>query len=322
MPRRSNDLRVDDLRALCGSTVVLTRQLEELGVPRTTTRHRCRPGGPWRSLLPGVVKLSNSAPDRNDHRAAALLYAGPDAVITGLDALELHGMRRMPSPSGLIHVLVPADRRRIGAGRVLVERTERLPAPAPGRWPVAPATRAALDFSRRSKDRDVVRATLAEVVQRGSCTPAELHRELRLGSARGSALAREVLSEIGDGVRSVAEAKARELVLGTELPPPMWNPRLLDDAGRFIARPDAWFDDVALAWEIDSREWHLSPEDYERTLERRSAMMARGVVVMHTQPSKLIHRPGDVRAELRSNYVQAQQRRRPAVHALPPHPAA
>jgi len=317
VPRRTCDVRIDELATLCADTVVLTRDLEQLGISRTTTCYRCRPGGPWRSLLPGVVKLGNSPPDRTDHRKAAVLYTGPGAVITGLDALHLHGMERMPSPSGPVHVLVPADRRRVGAGRVLVERTERLPVPAAGRWPIAPIARAALDFARRSRERSVVRATLAEVVQRGRCTASQLGRELELGSGRGSAIPRSVLAEVGDGVRSVAEAAARELVLGTELPPPIWNPRLLDEHGRFIATPDAWFDDVALAWEIDSKEWHLSPADYDRTVDRRSAMMAAGVVVMHTQPSKLTDRPADVRAELLLNHAQAQLRPRPPIRALP-----
>jgi hypothetical protein len=98
---------------------------------------------------------------------------------------------------------------------------------------------------------------------------------------------------------------------------PIWNPRLVDVDGRLIAVPDAWFDDVAMAWEIDSREWHLSPEDYDRTVQRRSAMMAAGVVVMHTQPSRLARSPADVRTELRNTYAQACSRPRPAVRALP-----
>jgi hypothetical protein len=317
MPRRASLLLTDEFAGLCGARIVLLRQLEGLGLGRSTVRYRCRPGGPWRAVLPGVVMLSNAAPDRDDHREAALLYAGPRSVITSIDALQLHGMQRMPHPSGPIHVLVPADRRRVGAGRVLVERTERLPEPALGRWPLAPVERAALDFARRSRDRDAVRATIAEVVQRGRCTVAELVGELALGSGRGSALPREVLAEVGDGVRSVAEAKARKLVHGMPLPVPIWNPRLVDVDGRLIAVPDAWFDDVAMAWEIDSREWHLSPEDYDRTVQRRSAMMAAGVVVMHTQPSRLPRSPADVRTELRNTYAQACSRPRPAVRALP-----
>ncbi len=303
--------------ALGGRVIVRVADLEAIGIDRHLTAYRCRPGGPWRRLLPGVVKLENGPPTRDDHRLAALIYAGERAVLSGLDALYLHGMSRMRSPSGPVHVLIPADRRRVGAGRVLVERTERLPIPAPGRWPLASVARAALDFARRSSDRDEVRATITEVVQRGRCSPADLCAELEVGSSRGSALSRAVLREIADGVRSVAEADARTLVIRSGLPQPMYNPRLLDEHGRLIAIPDVWFDEVALAWEIDSHEYHLSPEDYDRTLDRRSAMMAEGVVVMHSQPSKLRRRRNEVVDELRRNHAQAALRPRPNVVAVP-----
>ncbi|WP_232664683.1 hypothetical protein [Pseudonocardia sp. TRM90224] len=146
MPRRNNGLRPDELVALCGADVVTIDELERSGVSRTTTRHRCRPGGPWRTLLPGIVLLSNAAPTRTHRRNAALLHGGTGTVLTGLDALDLHGMRRMPAPSGPVHVLIPAQRRRVGAGYVLAERTDRLPAAAAaGRMAIAPIQRAALD---------------------------------------------------------------------------------------------------------------------------------------------------------------------------------
>jgi hypothetical protein len=317
MSRRSTALPSDEYAALCGATIVRVADLERHGLGRSTIAHRCRPGGPWRWLLPGVVMLNNGAPSRTDRRRAGLLYCGDGALLTGLDGLELHGMRRMPAPSGPVHVLVPADRRRAGSGRVLAERTRRLPVPVPGRLPLAPVARAALDAARRSRDRNEVRAILAEVVQRGRCTPAELNAELAAGNGRGGALPRAVLREISDGVRSVAEANARRLALRSGLPAPWWNARLYDASGRFIAMPDAWFDDVGMAWEIDSREWHLSPADYDRTMDRRSAMMAEHVVVMHTQPSKLGRRGPEVLAELRSNHRHARLRPRPPVTAIP-----
>lgn len=310
-------LSPDEYAYLCRAGVVRLTELERLGLGRSTIASRCRVGGPWRRMLPGVIMLSNGAPTRGDRRRAALLYAGDGSVLTGLDALELHGMNRVPSPAGPVHVLIPAQRRRAGSGRVLAERTARLPLAVPGRWPLAPVTRAVLDFARRTADRNEVRAAIAEVVQRGGGTPAELGAELAAGSGRGTALPRSVLHEVGDGIRSAAEGSARRLVLGSGLPAPMWNVRLYDHAGRFLAMPDAWFDDVGLAWEIDSKEWHLSPVDYERTLDRRSALMAHHVIVMHTQPSKLA-RPDEVLRELRGNYTHATLRPRPQVYAVPP----
>jgi hypothetical protein len=315
MPRRSSP-RADELRTLVGGGVVRVDHLVEIGLTRSTIAHRCRPGGPWRRLAPGIVKLDNGPVTRADRRRAALLHAGADAVLTGLDALELHGMRRMPAPAGPVHVLIPEERRRGGAGLALVERTERVPSAVPGRWPLAPIARAALDAARRLAARDEVRALLAEVVQRGRCTPAALNAELADGSGRGTRLPREVLHEISDGVRSVAEADAREVAQRSGLPAPLWNAKLYDRYGRFVAMPDAWFDDVGMAWEIDSREFHLSPADHERTLERHAAMTAEGIVVLHTLPKMLRHRAAATE-ELRRTHAIAAQRPRPRVTAIP-----
>jgi len=62
------------------------------------------------------------------------------------------------------------------------------------------------------------------------------------------------------------EADARVLWRRTGLPPLSWNVPIVDAAGRFLATPDGWADDVAMAWEIDSYAFHLSPADYRQTL--------------------------------------------------------
>ncbi|MBW0106202.1 hypothetical protein [Pseudonocardia sp. KRD291] len=306
----------DRCRVLCRANVVRVAELERLGLPRSLISRRCRPGGPWRSLAPGIVVLHNGPITRDDRRAAALLLAGDGAAITGLDALRIHGIRQCPEPSGPVHVLVPSGRQRTSHGLALIERTERLPAPESGcRHPVAPVTRAAMDFVRRSTDRDVVRAVLAEVVQRERATVPELVAELAAGSGRGSALPRAVLEEVAAGVRSVAEAKARELLLSSPLlRRAIWNPRLDDAAGRFVAMPDAWLDDVGMAWEIDSYEWHLSPADHDATLDRHSAMSAHGILVVHTQPRRIRTAPAQVLDELERTYRHCTRRPRPEVH--------
>jgi hypothetical protein len=318
MPRRVTDVPPHRIAALCGSTVVRVRDLERLGLHRATIAQRCSPGGPWQSLAPGIVLLHNGPRSCDDRRRGALVHAGPLALITGLDALELHGMERVPAPSGPVHILVPADRRRVGYGLAIVERTDRLPEPEPGRWPLAPLPRAVLDYVRRIGDRDLVRSALAEVVQRGRATPADLIQKLDDGAQRGARLPRDVLREVSDGIRSVAEARARTLLRRSRsLPRAMWNPRIMDASGQFIASPDAWFDDVAMAWELDSREWHMSPADYDATLERRSSMTAAGILVIATQPSRIHQADARVLQELESAYRQASQRPRPQLHALP-----
>ncbi|MDN5857831.1 MAG: hypothetical protein L0H84_04340 [Pseudonocardia sp.] len=310
----------DDIAEQIGTMVVHVRDLRGLGMQDSTIARRCRSGGPWQRLLPGILLLHAGPVTRDDRRRAALLHGGPGSVLTGLDALALYGMEQAPHPSGSVHVLVPLDRRRTGSGHVLVERTGRLPDPTAGRWPLAPLARAALDAARRIRSRNVVRAILAEVVQRGRCSPAELIAELNSGSRRGTAIPRLVLEEIADGIRSVAEAQARAFVLRSGLPAPLWNARLYGPDGLFVAMADAWFDDVGLAWEIDSRRWHLGPVEYARTMDRRSALMAAGATVLHTQPQKLQERPKEALAELNAVHAQAARRPRPSLRAVPADP--
>ena len=116
----------------------------------------------------------------------------------------------------------------------------------------------------------------------------------------------------------MAEAKARERLLASNLPRPMWNPTLRDAAtGRFIAVPDGWFDEVGLAWELDFHEWHLDPEDHAQTLARRAAMTAEGIIVVPHTPGRVVHDWPAVCDEIERGLGQAARRPRPDVIATP-----
>ncbi|MFI6100291.1 hypothetical protein ACIA8G_32495 [Lentzea sp. NPDC051213] len=227
----------------------------------------------------------------------------------------MHGLTRGPDPTK-IHVLVHDSRQPASHDFVLVERTFRLPE---ARWinglPVAPVDRCVLDGVRRMKDVNQVRSALAEAVQRGLGTPRELLDELNAGSCRGSAIPRMVLTELIDGIRSPAESWAREVALRSGFGSMIWNPELYLADGSRLATPDGWLDDVGLAWEIDSYEFHFSPDDYATTLKRHNRMTAAGIIVVHTVPSRLRTEPHQVVAELRGAYKLAQQRPRPPVIA-------
>ncbi len=90
---------------------------------------------------------------------------------------------------------------------------------------------------------------------------------VRAGPRRGSSLLRAALEEVADSIRSVAEGDFRTLLKRGRLPMPMFNARLYDDAG-LIAMVDAWWPQAGLAAEVDSRDWHLSPQHWERTMRR------------------------------------------------------
>lgn len=297
--------------------VVRVSELEEIGMPRSSIYRRCLPGGPWRRLLPGVILLHPSEPTDEERLRAALLRGGSRSMITGLWALRRHGLQRIPEPDD-VHLLIPHAREVTSAGFALIERTTRLPNPLlRDGMPLAPVHRAVLDGARRLRDFDTVQAMLAEAVQRRRCTPGQLDRELSLGSQRGSAIPRRALQAILNGAESVAEADAWEIWKLSELPSAEWNVSVFDRDGSFISKPDAWCEDVAFAWEIDSRGYHEGGDHYAATLARNARYSAAGIVCLQTLPSRLRTEPGVVITELRETYAAACARPRPPVTCRP-----
>src|SRR6266700_2825886 len=96
--------------------VIARRQALACGVTASALRHRLRLKGPWRTILPGVYTTAAGAVRPEQREMAALLYAGPKAVITGAPAVRRHRLRC----AGLneIDVLVPTRVRRQSAGFV------------------------------------------------------------------------------------------------------------------------------------------------------------------------------------------------------------
>ncbi|MEQ0561129.1 hypothetical protein ABJI51_18750 [Amycolatopsis sp. NEAU-NG30] len=294
--------------------MITVAHLESLGVPPGTSYRRCLPGGPWQRLLPGVVLLRTGEPTRRQLVEGALLHCGDQAVVTGLESCRRQGLKRAVRAGEPIHLLLPLHLKTTSSGYVLVERTKRMPVPV---WsdgvPLAPAVRAVLDECRRLRERPPIRALLAEAVQQLGLDPAALTTELENGSRRGTALPRAVLREIAGGARSAAEAEAMALWRRSGLPAPLWNFELHDQRGRYIATPDAWWDDVALAWEIDSYEFHFGQPGYASTLARNNRYAAAGIAVVQTVPSRLRSEPAAVVDDLVTAYRAAAARPRPPV---------
>lgn len=291
-------------------------ELERLGVSQSTSYRRARADGPWTRLYPGVVLTAPGPPTVDDLVEAALLVAGPDAAITGMHALRLHGLRAVPEQAS-VHVLIPHSRRLQGNRYIRFERTTRMPEPVVvGDRPTAPLPRAAADAARTWQTRRFTEELIVEAVQHSPrCTPEVLREELDRGCRRGTGLPREILRGMTADVRSVAELKAARLLEKSGLPAPTWNPGLYASDGSYIGCPDAWFDEVALAVEIDSFQFHFAKDDYANTLRRNTRYAANGVIVVQLLPGQLARYPESVLANLKKAYVAASQRARPAVVA-------
>jgi hypothetical protein len=237
-------------------------------------------------------------------------------VLTGPAALRRHGLP--PGRGEAVDVLVPQTVRRVDAGFARLHRTARLPetvcTAGPARF-VLPA-RAVADTVRGMTDLREVRAVVAGAVQRGRCPVARLAEELDAGPVHGSALLRQALAEVADGVRSTAEGDLRDLIVWARLPVPLFNPRLIV-AGEFLASPDCWWPGPGVAAEADSRAWHLSPRDWEYTQARHARMSAHGIIVLHFSPTRIRSSRAEVAEIIRSALAAGRGRSLPEIQALP-----
>ena len=297
--------------------VITRRQALLSGMPSSTLDRQIAPGGPWQRLLPGVYLAVTGAATRDQREMAALLYAGKPSLITGPAAVRRN---RLSSPGpDVIDVLIPWNRQRQSTAFVRTHRTRRMPERGyvTGRIWFAKAPRAVADAARTLTRFDDVRGVVCAAVQQRACTVAELTEELRAGPAAGAGLFREALAEIGDGVRSVAEADLRVLILDSDLPKPMFNAQLFDAEGVFIATADDWWPEAGVASEVDSRAYHFSAEDQDQTTARHDRLIAHGILALHFPPRRIKTDPAGIISELRAAIEEGRRRPRLPITALP-----
>jgi very-short-patch-repair endonuclease len=288
--------------------VISRSQALACGLPSEAIQHRIKTGGPWQRLLPGTYLARTGAPSVIQRDIAALVYAGPVSVITGRAALR--GLGISGQQPDMIDVLIPAQEQRQSRGFVIIRRTIRMPElwAVEGERRYALAARAVGDAARVATSLGEARAVVAGAVQKRRCPMDLLVAELAAGPRNGSRLFRIALGEVAEGVRSVAEADFRELILRAGLPRPEFNARLRRADGSLLAVVDAWWAEARVAGEVDSREWHLSPADWERTMRRHNELAQCGVQVLHFSPRQIKAEPRAVVAAIAGALAQRGNR--------------
>jgi hypothetical protein len=274
--------------------VVSRAQALECGVSRGRLDHLVRPGGRWQRILPGVYVVNTGAVSADQRAMAALLYAGPKSLLTGAVAVRRH--RLQCAGLNQVDVLVPEDVRVRSAGYVRIVRTGRMPVKwfRTNRIRFVPLARAVADAARPMTSLGDARALVAEAIQNGRCDVSLLVAELNNGPVGGSRLYRVALRECIAGSRSAAEGDLMTLIGRSDLAEPMCNAELYTADGTFLGIADAWWQRAGVVAEVDSRRYHLSPADYERTVTRHNRMAAHGINVLHFLPDTVKTEPSTV----------------------------
>jgi hypothetical protein len=302
MPKRKNYDKGAVARLFASQGGLASRaQLIELGVPPSTIRHRERPQGPWSRVLKGVCAGHDRVLTYLELLRAALLFAGPGSIVTGLAALRAHRVAAARAGDQRVKVLIPHGRRRASSGFVLVARTTRMPAPV---WiegcAVAPLARAAVDACLDIKDKEFVRRIITELVYSGRCTPAELCAELVAHQTQYSARMRAVLAEFAAGIRTGEEAHCQERLARVAAPRPLWNRKIVEQAtGHVAVLPGAFWPDRGVALEV-APGVRTNPAELDRAAARRRWMSSvLRLTVAQVTPGQLKEGWDEVWEELR-----------------------
>ena len=214
-------------------------ELAKLGISQSKAYRWARADGPWTRLAPGIVLVAPGPVTVRDRIDAALLRAGPDAMLTGLHAARMHGLKSPPE-SADIHVLIPHRQKIQSYAGTRFERTIRLPKPVYiDGIPVAPPVRAVMDGARTFLSAALTRQLLLEAIRAESlCRFEELVAEMETGSRRGTALPRATLRSCASGTAPPQDLLRVAPRPSTGGPPPVLrrDRRSLLSAGRLLSR--------------------------------------------------------------------------------------
>lgn len=200
------------------ASVIASWQASGAGLDPVTRKNRLRYGD-WQRLQRGVYATFTGSPTREARLWAALLRAGPDAVLSHYTAAERHGL--INQPSAAIHVTVPACRNPARRGKlpgVVVHRSgsilaRRHPAMTP---PCTRIEETVLDLIATADTFDEAYDWICRAVGRRRTTAERLRAAL---DARGRFPRRhETELALGDAGAGASSWLERQYVRGVEIP--------------------------------------------------------------------------------------------------------
>lgn len=256
------------------SGAISRQQLLEAGLNTKLIAKRLMRGR-WQQLYRGVYAVFTGPPGRDTWLWAAVLRAGPGAVLSHQTAAELHGL--IDSPAEAIYVTIPATRRVNTPGFVIrisgrVDEA-RQPCREPARTTVEETV---LDLAQLARSFDNACGWITRACGRRLTTEEKLRAALAMRKKmRWRAELSEILAAAGDGIHSVLEYRyVRDVERAHGLPPSRHQVRVVIDGQ--AAYRDAYYEEYQLAIELDGRQAHPDDERW-RDSHRDVLASAQGV---------------------------------------------
>lgn len=278
----------------CG--ILAVGQVIAGGLTRDMARSRLRQGN-WQRLHTGVYAVFSGEPGRAAILWAAVLRAGPGAMLSFQTAAEL--VTLTDRPSELVHVTVPSERHLARIPELVLHRSERAAQKVhPARTP--PQTRVeetVLDLVGVAGTVDDAYGWVARAVGRRLTTEARLREAMELrGRLRWRPELDQALAADAAGVHSVLEHRyLRDVERPHHLPQATRQARVKDDRGTEYR--DVLYEAYLVAVELDGRAAH--PEDRRwPDIQRDNAAAATGVITLRYGWLEVTQHPCRVAAQV------------------------
>lgn len=284
--------------------VVSHAQARALGLTKEARLHLHR-SGRWQIVYRGVYRLAGSTRTPRQGAMAAVLAAGPGAVLSHTSAA---GLLRFPGFSiEPLVVSVPRGRRSVPGVRL--EQSLCLPAHHSRQVDGIACTSIARTLFDLCGDANARRAerALDNALARKRVTVPALWRvldDLAVQGRKGVVLLRSLLTERGGRYvppESELEARFVELLRGAGLPPPARQVDL-GDADQWLGRFDFVWRELRIVVEVDGAAFHDGLLDQRRDAQRTAELESRGWTVLRFRWHEVVLTPRPVIAQIRSSF--------------------
>ena len=282
--------------------LITSKQAVEAGMTRAALKWQVR-SSRWQQPWRGVYSLFSGQPGREAVLWAAVLRAGPDAMLSHQTAAEL--ARLIDKPSGALHVTLPASRRIRPVPGLVLHRSIytsqiRHPSLLPPRTRVEETV---LDLIGLSATFDDACGWVTRACGRRLTTQARLRAAMAArGRMRWRDSLTQVLADAADGVHSVLEFRYyRDVERAHCLPRAIRQVRVV--RGRRTAYRDAFYKRYRVVVELDGRLAHPGDARWS-DIRRDNAAAADGGITLRYGWSDVTAHPCRVAGELARVMVQ------------------
>jgi hypothetical protein len=258
--------------------VIATWQAQAAGISRRHMQDLER-SGRWQRLHLGVYAAFSGEPPRAAVLWAAVLRAGPHAILSHETAAELDGLADQRSK--LIHLTVPHSQHRQPIAGLVIHRSSRDIAVRQQRLlpPRTMPEETVLDLAQGATSFDTVISLIARACQRRLTTPFLLQESLKeRAKARWRAEITQALPDVADGAHSLLEFRyVRDVERAHALPRPERQHHAVQHGSRIFR--DALYRKYRVAVELDGTASH--PDDQRwQDKHRDNAAAADGIATL------------------------------------------